>query len=99
MIPATPPVAVDVRYIAHLARVELTEEEAALFGSQLGQILAYVDQLKQLEVSGIEPTAHALPRVNVLRPDDPRPGLTRAEALANAPAHANGLFLVPKIVE
>jgi aspartyl-tRNA(Asn)/glutamyl-tRNA(Gln) amidotransferase subunit C len=93
------PAGMDVRYIAHLARLELTDEEAALFQAQLGQILAYVDQLKQLDVSGIEPTAHAVPRVNVMRPDEPRPGLSREEALANAPAQTNGLFLVPKIVE
>lgn len=89
----------DVRYVARLARLELTEEEATLFQAQLGQILAYVDQLKQLDVTGIEPTAHAVPRVNVMRPDEPRPGLSQQEALANAPAQANGLFLVPKIVE
>lgn len=89
----------DVRYVARLARLQLTEAEAELFGRQLDQILAYVDQLKELDVTGIEPTAHAVPRVNVMRPDEPRPGLTQAEALENAPAHANGLFLVPKIVE
>jgi aspartyl-tRNA(Asn)/glutamyl-tRNA(Gln) amidotransferase subunit C len=89
----------DVRQMARLARLQLTEAEVELLGRQLGQILAYVDQLKELDVTGIEPTAHAVPRVNVMRPDEPRPGLSQAEALANAPAQANGLFLVPKIVE
>jgi aspartyl-tRNA(Asn)/glutamyl-tRNA(Gln) amidotransferase subunit C len=89
----------DVRQMAWLARLQLTEAEVELLGRQLGQILAYVDQLKELDVTGIEPTAHAVPRVNVMRPDEPRPGLSQAEALANAPAQANGLFLVPKIVE
>ncbi|MGA4645145.1 Asp-tRNA(Asn)/Glu-tRNA(Gln) amidotransferase subunit GatC [Limisphaera sp. 4302-co] len=97
--PPFPDSGMDVRYVARLARLELTEEEATLFQAQLGQILAYVDQLKQLDVTGIEPTAHAVPRVNVMRPDEPRPGLSQQEALANAPAQANGLFLVPKIVE
>ncbi|MCS7090903.1 MAG: Asp-tRNA(Asn)/Glu-tRNA(Gln) amidotransferase subunit GatC [Verrucomicrobiota bacterium] len=91
--------AVDVRYLAHLARLELTEQEIALFEAQLNQILAYMDQLKQLDVSGIEPTAHAVPRVNVMRPDEMQPGLTQEEALSNAPAKMDGLFLVPKIVE
>lgn len=99
MSAATPQPAMDVRHVARLARLQLTEAEAELFGRQLNQILAYVEQLKELDVTGIEPTAHAVPRVNVMRPDDPRPGLSQAEALANAPAHANGLFLVPKIVE
>lgn len=99
MSAAAPQPAMDVRHVARLARLQLTEAEAELFGRQLNQILAYVEQLKALDVTGIEPTAHAVPRVNVMRPDDPRPGLSQAEVLANAPAHANGLFLVPKIVE
>ena len=52
-----------------------------------------------MDVSGIEPTAHAVPMVNVVRPDEVRPSLTNQEALRNAPSKANGLFLVPKIVE
>lgn len=99
MSAAAPQPTMDVRHVARLARLQLTEAEAELFGRQLNQILAYVEQLKELDVTGIEPTAHAVPRVNVMRPDDPRPGLSQAEALANAPAQANGLFLVPKIVE
>jgi aspartyl-tRNA(Asn)/glutamyl-tRNA(Gln) amidotransferase subunit C len=55
--------------------------------------------LKELDVSNVEPTAHAVPMVNVTRPDEVRPSMDQAAALANAPAHANGLFLVPKIVE
>lgn len=89
----------DINYIAHLARLELAPDEAAKFGAQLGQILTYIEKLQELDVSGVEPTAHAVPLTNVVRADEVRPSLPQAEALRNAPAQANGLFLVPKIVE
>lgn len=89
----------DIRYVAHLARLELTPDEQRRFAAQLGQVLEHIEKLKQLDVSGVEPTAHAAPLVNVTRPDEVRPGLSHEEALRNAPAHANGLFIVPKIVE
>ncbi len=68
-------------------------------GEQLGNILGYIEKLKEVNVSGVDPTAHAFPLVNVVRPDEIRPSLTNEEALRNAPAQANGLFMVPKIVE
>ncbi len=89
----------DVKYVAHLARIALTDDEREKFGAQLSNILGYIEKLNQLDVSGIEPTAHAVPLVNVFRPDEVRPSLPNAEALRNAPASANGLFMVPKIVE
>jgi aspartyl-tRNA(Asn)/glutamyl-tRNA(Gln) amidotransferase subunit C len=89
----------DVHYVAHLARIALTPAEEEKFGAQLSQVLGYIEKLNQLDVSGIEPTAHAVPLVNVVRADEVRPSLTNEEALRNAPAKANGLFLVPKIVE
>jgi len=89
----------DVKYVAHLARLALTPEEENKMSAQLGQILGYIEKLKELDVSQVEPTAHAVPLVNVTRPDETRPGLSHEEALRNAPATANGLFLVPKIVE
>ncbi|MBU6411057.1 MAG: Asp-tRNA(Asn)/Glu-tRNA(Gln) amidotransferase subunit GatC [Verrucomicrobia bacterium] len=89
----------DIQYVSHLARLKLTPEEQRKLGAQLGQILAYIEKLKELDVTGIEPTAHAVPLVNVTRPDVVRPGLSNADTLRNAPAQANGLFLVPKIVE
>jgi aspartyl-tRNA(Asn)/glutamyl-tRNA(Gln) amidotransferase subunit C len=89
----------DVRYIAHLARIALTPEEEQKLGAQLGQILGHIAKLKELDVSGVEPTAHAAPLVNVTRPDQVRPSLPHDEAMRNAPAQANGLFTVPKIVE
>ena len=90
---------VDVKYVAHLARLALTPEEEKKFGDQLGHILEHIEKLKELDVTNVEPTAHAMPMVNVTRADEIRPSLPHDEALRNAPAQANGLFIVPKIVE
>ena len=89
----------DVKYVANLARLSLTEAEEQKLGSQLNSILGYIEKLKEVDVSNVEPTAHAFPIVNVWRADDIKPGLTNEEALQNAPSKANGLFVVPKIVE
>jgi len=89
----------DIKYVAHLARVALAPEEEKKLGTQLGHILGYMEKLKSLDVSGVEPTAHAVPMVNVTRADEVRPSLPHDEAMRNAPAKANGLFIVPKIVE
>lgn len=89
----------DIHYVAHLARLKLTPAEEQKLGAQLGQVLGYIDKLKELDVRHVEPTAHAVPLVNVTRPDEIRPGLAHEDALRNAPAHAHGLFIVPKIVE
>jgi aspartyl-tRNA(Asn)/glutamyl-tRNA(Gln) amidotransferase subunit C len=89
----------DIQYIAHLARLDLTDEEQERLGRQLEPVLGYMDKLKELDVSGVEPMAHALPRANVFRNDEVSPSLPHTEALRNAPSRANGLFVVPKIVE
>ena len=90
---------IDVKYVAHLARLQLTPDEEKKLGAQLGNILGYIEKLNELDVSDVEPTAHAVPMVNVTRPDEIRPSLPHDDALRNAPAQANGLFIVPKIVE
>jgi aspartyl-tRNA(Asn)/glutamyl-tRNA(Gln) amidotransferase subunit C len=90
---------IDVKYVAHLARLSLTPEEEQKIGAQLGNILGYIEKLKEVDVSGVEPTAHAFPLVNVTRADEVRPSISNEDALRNAPAQANGLFIVPKIVE
>jgi aspartyl-tRNA(Asn)/glutamyl-tRNA(Gln) amidotransferase subunit C len=90
---------IDVKYVAHLARLDLTPEEEQQFGAQLGHILAHIAKLSELDVSQVEPTAHAVPLVNVLRPDQTKATLPCEAALRNAPAQANGLFIVPKIVD
>jgi aspartyl-tRNA(Asn)/glutamyl-tRNA(Gln) amidotransferase subunit C len=92
-------VEIDVKYVAHLARLALSPEEEQTMSAQLGNILAYIEKLKEVDVSGVEPTAHAFPLVNITRPDAVRPSMDHQDALRNAPAEANGLFLVPKIVE
>ena len=92
-------VEIDVKYVAHLARLSLSPEEERRIGEQLGHILGYIEKLKEVDVSGVEPTAHAFPLVNVARPDEVRPSIGSQEALRNAPAQADGLFIVPKIVE
>jgi aspartyl-tRNA(Asn)/glutamyl-tRNA(Gln) amidotransferase subunit C len=89
----------DIKYVAHLARIELSPEEEKKLAAQLGNILGYIEKLNELDVSGVEPTAHAVPLVNVTRPDETGPSLSQPDALRNAPAKANGLFIVPKIVE
>lgn len=90
---------IDVKYVAHLARLSLTPGEEQILAAQLGSVLRYVEKLKEADVSGVEPTAHAFPLINITRPDEVRPSLDHEEALRNAPAQANGLFIVPKIVE
>jgi aspartyl-tRNA(Asn)/glutamyl-tRNA(Gln) amidotransferase subunit C len=92
-------VEIDVKYVAHLARLSLSPEEERKIGAQLGHILGYIEKLKEVDVTGVEPTAHAFPLVNVTRADEVRPSLDQQDALRNAPAQANGLFIVPKIVE
>ena len=94
-----PALDIDVKYVAHLARLSLTPEEERTLGAQLGSILAYIEKLKEVDVSAVEPTAHAFPLVNVMRADSVRPSLNQEAALKNAPAQANGLFIVPKIIE
>ena len=89
----------DIKYVAHLARIALTPEEEQKLGAQLGNILGYIEKLNQLDVSNVEPTAHAVPLVNITREDEVRPSISNEDALRNAPSKANGLFLVPKIVE
>lgn len=89
----------DVSDVAHLARLRLTSEEEEALGCQLDQILSYIEKLREVDVSDVEPTAHAFPLLNVVREDQAGPSLSHAEAVQNAPSTANGLFLVPKIVE
>ena len=90
---------IDVKYVAHLARLALTPDEEVKLTAQLGNILGYIEKLRELDVSGVEPTAHAVPMVNLTRADEIRPSLAHEDALRNAPRQANGLFIVPKIVE
>jgi len=77
----------EVCWVAHLARLELTDAELDRMTQQLGAIVEYVDQLRQVDTEGVEPLAHALAVENVFRGDEPAPSLPVREALANAPDH------------
>ena len=83
-----------VRWVANLARLELSDAELAVMTNQLGRILDYVGQLQSLDTEGVEPLAHALDVADVFRADEPRPSLTVDEALANAPKRRGDFFEV-----
>lgn len=89
----------DIDYLANLARLALTEAEKVKFSQQLGDILHYVEKLGQVDVTGVEPMAHASPVFNVWQDDTARPGLTVEQALRNAPARRQNMIVVPKVVE
>jgi len=89
----------DVAYVARLARLTLTEDEEQIFQKQLDDVLKYAEKLRQVDVTGVDAAAQALPLFNVFRDDSPGDWLTAEEALSNAPRQANGLFVVPKVVE
>ena len=89
----------DIAYVAHLARLELSDAEKAKLSAQLAGILDYVAQLSKVDVTGVEPTAHAIPLTNVLRKDEVQASIERERILKNAPETARDLFIVPKIVE
>ena len=90
---------IDVPYVAHLARIHLTDAEVREFQGQFDQIIGYFNELRDVDVTGVEPTAHAADVRNVFRKDEPRESLNREAVLANAPVSGDQLFVVPKIVE
>ena len=90
---------IDVRYVANLARIKLSDEEVETFQGQLEQIVEYVEKIGSLDVSDIEPTSHAHPVQNVFRKDVVTESLARADVMANAPEQTDEQFRVPKIVE
>jgi len=87
----------DVKHVAKLARLELTEEEINKYSKQLGDILKYVEQMNEVDTTGIEPMPHAIPVYNVMREDVVKYEQTKEELMANAPFEENGFFRVPKI--
>lgn len=89
----------DVQHVARLARLELSEPELVRMQDELSHILAYIDKLRSVDTTGVEPTSHAVPLTNVMREDEPRPSLPRADMLANAPEAAGDFFRVPRIIE
>jgi aspartyl-tRNA(Asn)/glutamyl-tRNA(Gln) amidotransferase subunit C len=93
------PVEIDIEHVARLARLELTDEEKERLRSQLGVILEHAAKVGEVAAGDVPPTAYAIPRTNVLRPDEPEPSLTHEEALSTAPAAEDGRFRVPRIAE
>jgi aspartyl-tRNA(Asn)/glutamyl-tRNA(Gln) amidotransferase subunit C len=94
------PLSIDeVRWVAKLARLELSDAELDTMTRQLGAIVEYVDQLKQVNTDGVEPLAHALPIHNVFREDEPRPSLPVDAALANAPDRRGDFYDVPAVLD
>jgi aspartyl-tRNA(Asn)/glutamyl-tRNA(Gln) amidotransferase subunit C len=89
----------DVEHVAQLARLALTDDELEHFTGQLEVILEHAAEIAALDTSDVPPTAHPLPLVNVLRPDEVRPGVPRDEVLAMAPATEDGRFRVPRILD
>ncbi len=88
-----------VRWVSHLARLDLNEADLAVLSKKLGAVLEYVDQLQQVNTDGVEPMAHPLPVSNVFREDEPGQSLSVDEALANAPARHGDFFAVPAVFE
>ena len=89
----------EVKKVAHLARLELSEAEIDLYRGQLSQVLDYVARLEELDVVGVAPTAHAVALTNVLRADEPRPSLPPEVALANAAHTAEQQFLIQRVLD
>ena len=91
--------AIDVAYLARLARIQLTTDEEVLFTSQLERVLEHIAKINTLDLSGIEPTAHAISVFDVVREDVVGESLPKQVVLEQAPHQANGLFVVPKVLE
>lgn len=89
----------DVEHVAALARLSLSDDEMEQLVGELGVILDHAEDVAELDLAGVAPTAHPLPLVNVLRADEVRPTLDRDEVLAAAPAAEDGRFRVPRILD
>jgi aspartyl-tRNA(Asn)/glutamyl-tRNA(Gln) amidotransferase subunit C len=89
----------EVRWVAHLARLELTEAELQTMTRHLSAIIDYVSQLRQVDTEGVEPLAHPLPLHNIFRDDEPAPSLPLDAALANAPDRRGNFYAVPAVLD
>lgn len=89
----------DVRYVARLARLDLSDQEVSVMREQLSKILEHASRVSLLATEGVAPTSHAIPLSNVFRPDEVEDPLSVEEALANAPEREDGMFRVPRILE
>ena len=89
----------EVKHVAHLARLAITEEEAEKFAEQLGKITDFAEQLNELDTTGVEPTSHVFPIVNVLREDVAKQGLDREKVMLNVKDQEAGQIKVPSIMD
>ena len=89
----------EVKHVAHLARLAITEEEAEKFADQLGKITDFAEQLNELDTTNVEPTSHVLPLVNVLREDVAKEGLPREKVMLNVKEQEAGQIKVPSIMD
>lgn len=89
----------EVRHVAELARLHLTEEELERYAQQLSAILDYAERLQEVDTSNVPPTPYVLPLQNVMAEDIPQPSLPNEVALANAPDQADGFFRVRAVFE
>ncbi len=88
----------EVRHVALLARLELSDEQVDTLRAELNCVLGHIDALQRLDLAGVEPTAHAIPVVNRTREDEPRPSLPRETVLMNAPLAEAGAIVIPRII-
>jgi aspartyl-tRNA(Asn)/glutamyl-tRNA(Gln) amidotransferase subunit C len=88
-----------VKHVANLARLAITEEDAALFTSQLDAIISFAEQLNEVDTENVKPTSHVLDMKNIMREDISEKGLSNEEVVKNAPDHADGYIRVPSILE
>ncbi|WP_077624279.1 Asp-tRNA(Asn)/Glu-tRNA(Gln) amidotransferase subunit GatC [Sediminibacillus massiliensis] len=89
----------EVKHVAHLARLALTDEEVEKMTRQLGDIIDYAESLNELDTENVEPTTHVLDLKNVMRKDEPKKWIEKEDALKNAPDQKDGQFRVPSILE
>jgi len=88
----------EVRHVAMLARLALTDAQVETLRSELNSILGHIDTIQQLDLEGVEPMTHAIPLVNETRCDQPKPSLDREKVMLNAPESEDGAFVIPRIV-
>lgn len=88
-----------VKHVANLARLAITDEEVERMTKQLADIINYAELLNELDTDGVEPTTHVLDLKNVMRKDEPREWIKKEDALKNAPDQQDGQFRVPSILE
>ncbi|MEG0383639.1 Asp-tRNA(Asn)/Glu-tRNA(Gln) amidotransferase subunit GatC [Solibacillus cecembensis] len=89
----------EVKHVAHLARLAITEEDAEKFAEQLGKITDFAEQLNELDTTNVEPTSHVLPLVNVMREDVAKEGLAIEKVMLNVKSQEAGQIKVPSIME